>query len=169
MSEQNEHLQSVTPSITPWVTPSVLLNVTHTYTINNISFGNLSQESVIEIFKDGRVFSHFIEKWLTSHYPLIHVSGCRDHDFIDPHNSNIKYDEKTFTRNGCNFCPSNMLGQGRVFNMEVFEEKNKKLIFCIVSNINFPEIKVKFMKGVELLEKYPKGKISLENHIQFFD
>ena len=169
MSEQNEHLQSVTPSITPWVTPSVPLNVTHTYTINNISFGNLSQESVIEIFKDGRVFSHFIEKWLENNYPLKHISGCKSYDFIDKKFPETLYDEKTFTSKGCSFCPSNMLGQGRVFDKEKFEEKTIKLIFCIVSNINFPEIKVKFIRGIDLIKLYPKGKIPSKDYIKFFN
>ena len=157
------------PEPSPSVTPCVSLNVTETYTIDNISFGDLPPDIVNEIFKDGRVFSHFIEKWLAYHYPLTHVSGCKDHDFIDLYHPNIKYDEKTFTKLGCHFCPSNMLGQGRVFNQEVFEEKTTKMVFCIVSNLNFPEIKVKFVRGVDLLEKYPKGKIPLKDHIQFFN
>ena len=62
-----------------------------------------------------------------------------------------------------------MIGQGREFDQEVFEEKTKKLVFCIVSNINFPNIKVRFIKGSELLLKYPKGKISSNDFIKFFD
>lgn len=160
---------SIIPNIIPNTIPSVQLNVTRTHMIDNVSFGDLPQESVNEIFKDGRVFSHFIEKWLEKKYPIIHVSGCKDHDFIDSNYNEIKYDEKTFTKLGCHFCPSNMLGQGRVFNQKVFEEKTKKMIFCIVSNLNFPEIKVKFVQGSNLLEKYPKGKIPLKDHIRFFN
>ena len=80
-------------------------------------------------------FSHFIEHWISNNYPLTHVDGCKSHDFIDINDSTILYDEKTFTKGGCNFCPSNMLGQGRKFDKEVFTEKTKKLIFCIVSNV----------------------------------
>ena len=62
--------------------------------------------------------------------------------------------KKTLTENGCDYAPSYMKGTGRKFNKEEFEEKSKKLIFCIVSNINFPEIKVRFVRGSKLLEKY---------------
>lgn len=148
---------------------SILLNKTFTHTIENFSFGNLSKEYITEIFKDGRPFSYFIEKWLEQNYPLKHITGCKSYDFVDINNNDILYDEKTFTKQGCNFCPSNMLGQGRKFNEEVFIEKSNKLIFCIVSNINFPEIKIKFMKGSDLIKSYPKGKIPLKEHVKFFD
>ena len=149
--------------------PSVAINITHTHVLDNISFDNLHQEIVNTIMKDGRVFSHFIEKWLEKKYPIIHIPGCKDHDFIDSNNNEIKYDEKTFTKLGCHFCPSNMLGQGRKFDQEIFQEKAKKLVYCIVSNIHFPVIKVKFARGLDLIAKYPKGKIPLKDHIQFFN
>ena len=149
--------------------PSVQLNRTFTHLITNYSFGNLSNTSCQEILKDGRVFSHFIEYWISNNYPLTHVKGCKPHDFVDNNDPTIIYDEKTFTRGGCNFCPSNMLGQGRTFDKEVFIEKTRKLIFCIVSNVNFPEIKIKFVRGEDLLLKYPNGKIPLNNHVKFFD
>jgi hypothetical protein len=62
-----------------------------------------------------------------------------------------------------------MIGTGRTFNKEEFEEKTRRLIFCIVSNINFPEIKIKFIRGVDLLPIYPKGIIPLKDHVKFFN
>ena len=50
-----------------------------------------------------------------------------------------------------------MKGQGRTFDKDVFENKTKRLVFCCVSNINFPEIKIKFIKGEDLLTRYLKG------------
>ena len=147
---------------------SVELNRTFTHTIDPYSFGNLSTEEGVRLFKDGRVFSHFIEVWIAKNYPLKHILGCKSYDFIDSNDPTILYDEKTFTINGCNYVPSNMLGQGRTFNRELFEEKSKKLIFCIVSNINFPEIKIKFIRGADLLSEYPNGKIPLNDHVKFF-
>lgn len=148
---------------------SVELNKTFNHTIENYTFGNLSDEICKEIFKDGRAFAHFIEYWIAENYPLIHVKGCKDHDFTDKNFPEILYDEKTFTKNGCSFCPSNMLGQGRVFDEEIFQEKTNKMVFCIVSNINFPEIKLRFVHGVDLITKYPKGNIPLSDEIKFFD
>lgn len=156
-------------SIASKVLCSVELNKTFTHTLVNFGFDNLQNDECIEIFKDGRVFAHFIEKWISKTYPLTHVTGCKDHDFTDNNYPETLYDEKTFTKRGCYYCPSNMLGQGRVFDKDIFEKKSKKMIFCIVSNTNFPEIKVRFMEGSVLLIKYPKGKIPSKDEIEFFN
>lgn len=151
------------------IRPSIELNKTFTHNLVNFGFDILQDGECIEIFKDGRVFAHFIEKWISKTYPLNHVPGCKSHDFTDKNFPEILYDEKTFTKGGCSFCPSNMLGQGRKFDKVIFEEKTKKLIFCIVSNIDFPNIKIRFVKGEELIHEYPNGKIPLKYHIKFFN
>lgn len=148
---------------------SVELNKTFNHEIENYRFGNLSEEYCKDLWKDGRTFAHFIEVWIAENYPLKHIKGCKKYDFTDINNENILYDEKTFTKNGCHFCPSNMLGQGRQFDKEIFEEKTKNMIFCIVSNIDFPNIKVRFVKGSELIVKYNKGFIPLNHFGEFFD
>jgi hypothetical protein len=149
--------------------PSVEMNTTTVHQIANYGFDNIPKEACEEILKDGRPFSHFIENWLERNYPLIHVKGCKSYDFTDQKYQEILYDEKTFTKRGCRFCPSNMIGQGRKFDKEVFEKKCDKLIFCVVSNINFPEIKIRFVKGSELAAKYPKGTIPPKDHDEFFN
>ena len=65
--------------------------------------------------------------------------------------------------------PSNMIGEGRKFDKEIFEEKAKKLIYIIVSNINFPEIKIKFVRGIDLIVDYPDGKIPSKDFVKFFN
>ena len=62
-----------------------------------------------------------------------------------------------------------MIGEGRTFNKEIFEEKAKKLIYIIVSNCNFPEIKIKFVRGIDLIIDYPKGVIPLKDLDKFFN
>lgn len=148
--------------------PSVVLNTTFTHEIQHYVFGDLSPEICREIWKDGRPFSHFIEKYIAQRYPLIHVPGCKSHDFVDKQDATILYDEKTFTSRGCSFCPSNMLGQGREFDNERFISHCQKLIFCIVSNVDFPTIKIKFVKGEDLRNKYPSGKIPSSDFVEFF-
>ena len=150
--------------------PSVELDKTFTHIIRNYNFDNLPESIICDIFKDGRPFSKFIELWLEKNYPLTHIKKDKNHDFVDRNNPEILYDEKTFTiASGCRFCPSNMIGQGRSFDKEEFEKKTRKLIFCIVSNINFPEIKIRFVRGSELIIQYPDGKIPLQDHIKFFN
>lgn len=149
--------------------PSVLLNQTFIHRIENYSFGNLPPEVCREIYKDGRPFSHFIENYIAHNYPLNYVPGCKKYDFTDKIHPDILYDEKTFTKKGCDFRPSGMKGTKREHNQEIFEEKTKNLIMCIVSNIQFPTIKIRFVRGVNLMLKYPKGKIPLKDHDKFFD
>jgi hypothetical protein len=148
---------------------SIELNKTMVRVIEDFSFGNLPKSAIIEIYKDGRAFSHFIEPWLAENYPLNHVKGCKKYDHTDLNDANVKYDQKTFTARGCKFMPSNMIGEGRSFNKEVFEEKAKELIYIIVSNVNFPEIKIKFVKGVDLIVDYPTGAIPSKDFVKFFN
>lgn len=151
------------------VISSIKFNTTFVHKIHNIAFGNLSNEACIRILKDGRAFSHFIEPWLEQNYPsLKHIKGCKGHDFEDICDVDIRYDQKTFTDGGCNFMPSNMVGQGRKFDQEVFDEKTSKLLYIIISNINFPEIKIKFVRGIDLVVDYPKGKIPFKDFDKFF-
>jgi hypothetical protein len=107
----------------------ISFNLTYNHRIENTSFGNLPQSVIINIYKDGRAFSHFIEVWLAHNYPLNHVTGCKKHDHTDIHNENIKYEQKTFTKGGCCFYPSSMIGKGRKFDQVIFEETTKNLIY----------------------------------------
>jgi hypothetical protein len=62
-----------------------------------------------------------------------------------------------------------MIGEGRKFDKEIFETKAQNLNYIIVSNVNFPEIKIKFVKGSELLIDYPNGVIPSKDFIKFFN
>jgi hypothetical protein len=147
----------------------IIFNKTFIYTLSEFSFGNLPHAMIIEIFKDGRPFSHFIEKWLSFNFELHHIMGCKSYDFTDTNDENIKYDQKTFTSRGCKFMPSNMIGEGRKFDKEIFETKAQKLNYIIVSNVNFPEIKLKFVKGTDLIVDYPNGTIPSKDFVKFFN
>jgi hypothetical protein len=149
---------------------SIQLNVTFNHTIEGVSFDILPKEILIDMFKDGRLFSHVIEQWLAQKYRLLkHIKGCQCHDLVNIADENIKYEQKTFTKHGCSFTPSNMKGEGRKFNQTIFEEKTKKLIFIIVSTIDFPNIKIKFICGNDLILSYPKGKIPFKDFDKFFN
>jgi hypothetical protein len=148
------------------MTTPIELNKTYTFAIENFSFDVLTREELIKRYKDGRPFSHFIEPWLTTKFPLKHIEGCKSYDHVD--NDQLKYDEKTFTALGCKLPPSGMIGGSRRIDTDVFHGKAKELIYIIVSNVNFPEIKVRFAKGTELITRYPKGTIPFGHHDSFF-
>ena len=146
----------------------IILNKTFRHTLTNLKWDKLPCHSIHEILKDGRAFSFFIEPWLSQVYPLIRIKDSKDHDFVDLKTQSVKFDEKTFTKNGCKYVPSYMLGLGRKFDQNKFIEKANDLVYVIVSNINFPHINVKFVEGKELIKKYPKGGIPLGDHDKFF-
>ena len=126
------------------------------------AFGDLSDEALTEIFKDGRVASHLLERQLTKWYPsLTHVGGCEDHDHVDE--NNVKYDAKNFTKNGLKFMPSSMLGTGRKFDQRLFESKTEKMNYICCDIREFPRVRVVFKEGSELSKEYPKGTISETN------
>jgi len=146
----------------------IIFNKTIERIIENVSFDTLPDEVLKELFKDGRIFSHFIERILAQDYGLRHVTGCKGHDIVDNLNPDVKYEQKTFTTNGCKFMPSNMIGQGRHFDKAVFDEKSKNLIYVIVSNVGFPSLKIRFVKGSDLATQYPNGEIKFKDHDKFF-
>ena len=138
---------------------NLIENNTYEFKINNINISNLKKKKLNYMFKDGRFFSHFIENWLDENCErLKKIEGCKDHDFTDKNNKDIKYEQKSWTKNGLIFLPSSMVGTKRKINYKKFKEKNRKLKYIIVSNVDFPIIKIKFINGYELIKKYPSGK-----------
>ncbi|NBO70355.1 MAG: hypothetical protein EBU66_11910 [Bacteroidetes bacterium] len=146
----------------------IVFNTTNTKVVEHFAFGNLSRDELIDMYRDGRAFSFPSERLVAKDYGLQRIPGCEDHDFIDPTNPDVKYDAKTFTPRGCGFMPSSMKGTGRTFDKALFEEKSKGLHFIIISNVHFPEIKIRFVEGLQLLERYPKGQIPFKDHDAFF-
>tara|TARA_A100001515_G_scaffold117646_1_gene99690 strand:- start:1385 stop:1834 length:450 start_codon:yes stop_codon:yes gene_type:complete len=135
------------------------LNKTYSFEIKNLAFGDLTKEDLIEIYKDGRVASHLLERHLTKWFPqLTHVPGCADHDHLD--STGQQYDAKNFTKSGLNFKPSKMLGVGRTFDYDVMVEKASKLIYIACDIVDFPKVRVVFKSGSELARDYPNGNIS---------
>jgi len=150
------------------------------FDINEFKCVGLTQEEVIHMYKDGRVFSQWVERWLEKEFKeLTWVRGCKKYDFINSNNENIKYEAKTFTpASGLSYAPSGQTGVGRKIDEPVAKERASNLIYIIVSNIDFPNIKVRFMNGNDLMKKEIelmkrkdekiKCKISLTHHDAFF-
>ena len=57
---------------------NITYNTTYTHIIEDFSFGNIPKSIIVDIYKDGRPFSHFIESWLAINYPLFHIKGCKN-------------------------------------------------------------------------------------------
>ena len=119
--------------------PSVELNETQHHIIYNFGFSNLSLETNQTIFKDKYVFLKFIEKWICKNYP-INFNG----HFEDHYDNSVIYNIYVFTQDGC-----------------VIDERDKKNIICIVSNIDFPTINIRFIKGIDIFKMFKNGNITL--------
>jgi len=135
-----------------------------------LSFGNLSEGIVREIFADGRVASHFLERQLPVWFPeLEFVSGCKDHDHTRVDDISVKFDQKCFTKGGCRFMPSSMIGAGRKFNETKFLEKAKALTYIVCDITSLPFVQVIFKDGANLASEYPKGVITPNEKERLFD
>ncbi len=131
------------------------LNKTYNFNIDSVSFGSIPKVRIHEFFKDGRVASFFLEEQLPHWFPeLTRIEGNKDHDHVDTHGR--KYDAKNFTKGGLRFMPSNQMGAGRKFNALVAHKKANKLIYICCDIVEFPKVRVKFVKGSELIKEYPK-------------
>ena len=143
-------------------------NKVYDFNLGNLSFGELSSKVITEVMSDGRVSSHFLERHLPIWFPeLEFVSGCRDHDHVNV-KSGLKYDQKSFTKNGCRFMPSSMIGAGRKFNKDKFLEKADSLTYIICDVTSLPKVRVIFKEGNQLANQYPKGEIPFREKERFF-
>lgn len=139
---------------------------TYIYEVENISFGTLTQEELSEMFTDGRLVSHFLERQLTKWFPKLTFVDARGYDHVDTEGN--KYDQKCFTKGGLTFAPSNMLGKGRKIIEEEAHEHAKDITYICCDVVDFPIVKVKFAKGSDLIVDYPKCKIPFSKRKEFF-
>ena len=147
----------------------IKLNKVYTKEISAFSFGDLSGKELIELFKDGRFASPFMEKMVTKWFPELTNVNKKHYDHVDIEGN--KLEQKGFTRNGCKFIPSNMIGEGRHKDLnklaEGIEEHN--LTYCVVDIVEFPSIKIKFVDGKKLLSEYPSGEIRTNQREELFN
>lgn len=143
-----------------------LNNSCDTFVVDNISFGDLNQEELAEMFTDGRLASHFLERQLTKWYPELTFVDKKGYDHVDEQGN--KYDQKCFTKGGLGFAPSHMGGKGRVFVQEEAHEHAKDITYICCDIVAFPTVRVKFARGQDLIEQFPKCKISFAKREEFF-
>jgi hypothetical protein len=146
------------------------LNKLYKEEISNISFGSIKKENLIEALKDGRASSSFIELLMLENHPELIKAQTKDYDFklkksID---GLLTVEEKLFTKLGCKFYPSRMIGVGRKLNESEATKAILKNVYLIVNITEMPTICYKFIKGRDLLKRYPKFKITPKEKEQFF-
>ena len=133
---------------------NIELNKTYKFEIKNFSFADITREELIRNFQDGRCCSWFMEPQITKWFPEL---------------SRVLGNKKNFTKNGLVFMPSSQLGTGRKFNESVAHEKAERLIYICCDIVDFPTIRVRFAKGLNLIRKYPKCRINKSLREEFFN
>jgi hypothetical protein len=124
-----------------------------------VSFGRIPEEVVYEMNRDGRRVSHPLEYELPYHFPNLERIDAKGYDLINHDNDKRKIDHKSYTKGGCNFAPSNMVGKGRKLDIVKATKHAKSIDYVITDVTEFPIVRVKFVNGEELVNKYPKLKI----------
>ena len=136
------------------------------FNTKTIAFDNLSCETLLTMFKDGRVCSRFMEEWIDRNTNLTRVSGNKYYDFTDKKDK--KYQQKLFTKYGCKFIPSSHQGTGRSFDEESFSKYATSQHFIITGVRDFPLVQFKLVSGKSLKDSYPKGIIEPKQYDSFF-
>lgn len=140
----------------------------HTYEFEvNASFGSLPNETINEMFKDGRVASKFLENHLPLWFDDLEFVDAPGYDHVRKSNKR-KLDAKCFTKGGLTYAPSNMLGGGRKIVNEVAHQHANEIDYIACDIIDFPRIKVRFVTGSDLVAKYPTCKIKPSQRDEFF-
>lgn len=138
----------------------------YTFTIENLSFGDLSQEEITDCMTDGRFASHLLERQLTKWFPALTRVDQKGYDHIDEEGN--LYDQKCFTKGGLAFAPSNMIGGSRSINEEVATEHCENITYIACDIIDPPTVRVKFAKGSDLMKEYKNFKIPKSQREKFF-
>ena len=124
-----------------------------------VSFGHIPEEVLYEMNRDGRRVSHPMEYELPYHFPNLERIDSKGYDLIDHNNNERKIDQKSYTKRGCNFAPSNMQGKGRKIDIDIATKHAKSIDYVITDVTEFPIVRVMFVNGEELVNKYPNFKI----------
>mgnify|MGYP006126949701 CR=1 FL=1 len=131
------------------------------------TFGDLSTEKVEEILKDGRLASHFLERQLEVDFPELTFVNAKGYDFVTK-DSDILYDQKCFTKGGLGFAPSRMVGAGRKIDFNEAHAHANTIDYIACDIVDFPKVCVRFVKGSDLVEKYPSCRVKFNQREELF-
>jgi hypothetical protein len=143
---------------------TIQLNKIYNFTIDNSKFGDLDDNELNSLFQDGRVASHFLEIQITKWFPELQRKeikrGRAKSDHVDE--NNIIYEMKNFTKYGCKVMPSYQYGGSRNFNFDEFEKLAKETTYIICDIRKFPNIRIIFKNGNDMVKMFPKGLVDVK-------
>ena len=145
----------------------MILNHVYKFKVNQPTFGNLSTDQVNRLFRDGRM-SKFLELEMTTFFPILNYVDQKGHDYEINCEGTPKVEMKCFTQGGMRFMPSSMIGSGRKLDIEKFHENAHNLTYLFCDIVDFPDIRVIFKSGDEMIEKFPRGSITYKHRNEIF-
>lgn len=125
-----------------------------------VKFGDLPEAVVIQLFKDGRVASKFIEHHIPEWFPELEFVDQKGYDHVDKATGERKWDLKGFTKGGACYAPSTMLGAGRKIVIEEVHAHAKQIDYIFSDVTEFPKVRIQFRRGVDMVTEFPTSKVS---------
>ena len=144
-----------------------LFDKTYTFDFTgSVSFGGLPEAVICEMFKDGRLASHFLERQLEVWFPELTFVNAKGYDHVDT--AGVKYDQKCFTKGGLRFMPSGMIGAGRKLDEAVAQEHAREINYICCDIVDFPLVRVVFKRGTDLANEYSKCAVPFKDRAKLF-
>ena len=134
---------------------------------NRVTFGDLTQQTLYKLFTDGRVSSKFLEHHLPLWFPELEFRDGQGYDHVQL-NSGKKFDLKGFTPRGACYAPSEMLGKGRKIIVEKAHEHARTIDYIFSDITEFPQVRIIFRHGQDLVRDFPSTKIKKNQRDQLF-
>jgi hypothetical protein len=130
---------------------------------NKVMFGDLTIDELIEVYRDGRQSAPVMERQLVHWFPELIYVNKKGYDHIDKNST--KYDHKSFTKAGLKFPPSSMIGAGRKINKKIAKKHAITTNYICCDITNFPQVRVIFKTGYELMSQFPIKSVTERFHI----
>ena len=125
-----------------------------------VTFWDLPLEEVHELFRDGRTASRFLERKVPHLFADFKYVDEKGYDWL--RKLIEKVEGKCVTKRGCTFAPSSMVGSNRKIEPEKVKQhiEETNLDYILMDIVEFPVVRMRFVKGIELISTHPKCKIS---------
>jgi hypothetical protein len=126
----------------------------------------LTKDEVRMYFTDGRRVSFLLERRISREVikGTLATSEGAGYDLICP--SGLKWEVRSISRGGIYFCPSYMVGSGRVFAEKGFLSKLQEVEGYIVSDIEkFPEVPFWTIGKATVLDWWQKGQLGKSSKV----
>lgn len=133
-----------------------------------VKFGDMPEQAVYELFKDGRVASKFLEHTIPTWFEDLEFVDGVGYDHVSK-TTGRKYDLKGFTKGGASYAPSTMLGAGRKIDKQILHEHAESIDYILSDITEFPKVRIVFKSGSELVNTYPTGKIPFKSKRVLFN